>query len=107
MRITKVALFNRSSKPVESLKLGWYLTTARDKNTVLKHGQTPFITPSGGLPLNVEREIEFNVFSFGKVARLLAKNGALNGDFRVQVVVDEIRYEDGSTWTREEKRQTL
>jgi hypothetical protein len=102
IRVTKVGLFNRSSKQVESVRLGWYLTTAQDKTTILKHGQTPFITPSGGLPLNIEREIEFNVFSFGKVARLLAKDGMLNGEFRVQVVVDEIRYEDGSMWSRQE-----
>jgi hypothetical protein len=101
IRVTKVGLFNRSSKQVESVRLGWYLTTAQDTNTVLKHGQTPFITPSGSLPLNVEREIEFNVFSFGRVARLITKNGVLNGEFRVQIVVDDIRYEDGTTWTRE------
>lgn len=102
LRVTKVGLSNRSSKPITAVSLSWYLTTADDTKTILKQGQTPLITPSGGLPEGAEREIEFPVFSFAKVARTLVRNGELNGNFRVQVAVREVQYEDGSSWTRDE-----
>jgi hypothetical protein len=102
LKITKVGVYNRSSKPITAVRFGWYLTTRQDTHTILKQGQSPLIMPSGGLPMNVEREIEFPIVSFGRVARSLVGSGELKGDFRIQVVANEIQYEDGSTWTREE-----
>lgn len=92
-------LENNSGKTVSAVKLEWYLTTEQDRSAVLQQGQTPFIAPSGTLPPGKYRELKFPIVSFANIYRPLLKNNVLAGDYRIEIAVAEIQYEDGSTWT--------
>lgn len=96
---TRVMLENNSSKTVSAVKLEWYLMTDQDRSTVLQQGQTPFVTPSGTLPPGKARELKFPIVSFAKIYQPLLKNNVLAGDYRIEIAIAEIQYEDGSTWT--------
>lgn len=91
--IVGVGLRNRSAKPVTAVKLRWVLTNSQDSSVQIQ-GETDFLELAGGLPAHAKRKVEFPVFSFARSVRELAKNGALSGDFRVDVAVSEVRYED-------------
>lgn len=96
---TRVMLENNSSKTVSAVKLEWHLMEEQDRSTVLQQGQTPFVTPSGTLPPGKSRELKFPIVSFAKIHQPLMKNNVLAGDYRIEIAVAEIQYEDGSTWT--------
>jgi hypothetical protein len=104
--ITEVGFENRSSKVVAAVKLGWYLTTELDRDTILQQGQTPLLGFRGGFAADTKRALRFPVVSFAKVYKPLLRGGVLKGNYRIEVVADEVRYDDGSSWTRTEKRQT-
>ena len=53
--------------------------------------------PKGGTQL-----IDFPIANFSSVIQPLVKAGSLTGDYRVEVLVSEVVYEDGSTWARSE-----
>lgn len=99
LTVTKVALHNLSSKPVSAVKLNWYLSTEADPGSILLSGQTPLVALSGGLPVDGRRVLEFPVVSFAKICKSLMKGESLTGDFRMEVEVGEILYEDGSSQT--------
>lgn len=99
LTVTKVALHNLSSKPVSAVKLNWHLSTEEDPGSILLSGQTPLVALSGGLPVGERRVLEFPVVSFAKICKSLMKGESLRGDFRMEVEVGEILYEDGSSQT--------
>jgi hypothetical protein len=87
-KITKVALRNRSDKSVIAVKLGWRLFHYDSPKNTLMSGESPFL----GVPLNVKerRVVEFPLVSFAKVSKSLLKNGRVDGDFKIEVVVTNV-----------------
>jgi len=96
---TSVMLMNNSSKTVSAVKLEWYLATEQDRGAILQQGQTPLIAPSGSIPPDKYRQIYYPIVNFYKLSRPLVKKNTLEGDFRLDIAVAEVQYEDGSTWT--------
>lgn len=96
--VTTVMLENESAKVVSAVKLEWYLTTDQERATILQQGQTPLIAPSGALAPGKYKELKFPVVSFARVSQPLLKKDTLTGDFRIEIAVAEIQYEDGSSW---------
>ena len=105
LTVKQVRLFNISSKPASAIRLGWYLRTMQDESAVLRQGETPLIATTGKLPANGKQTMNFAVVSFSE----LLKDGQLNGDYKIEVAVKEILFEDGFTWTdnAEQARQTV
>lgn len=103
--ITEAGFENRSSRSVAAVKLGWYLTTELDRDVILQQGQTPLLGFRGGFVADTRRVLKFPVVSFAAVHKPLLREGLLKGNYRIEVVVDEVRYNDGSSWMRTEKRQ--
>jgi hypothetical protein len=97
--VSRIMLENNSTKTVSAVKLEWYLMTEQDRSVVLQQGQTPFVAPSGALPPGKYKELEFPIVSFAKIYQPLLKNNVLAGDYRIEVGVAEIQYDDGSSWT--------
>jgi hypothetical protein len=67
---------------------------------VLLQGQTPLLGLRNILLPDNQMIVVFPVTSLAKIHRPLLKNGALNGNFSIEVMVSEIHYEDGSTWAK-------
>lgn len=105
--ITKVLLKNQTSKAVTSVRLTWFLSSQQNPENTLTQGDTPLIALSGGIPENSEREIEFPIISLAKAAKPLLKDDSLSGDFRIEVVVSHIIFQDDSAWTRSENRRLV
>lgn len=103
--VTKVSLDNQSGKNVKAVRLSWYLTIEGNPTSILLQGQTPLITRDGTFPAGSHLTIRYPVLAFASIYKPLVKNGALNGEFRIDILVSEILYEDGSTWTRAESSQ--
>ena len=97
LTVADVGLKNTSSKPVAGVKLSWFLSTEQDPDSVLLSGETPLVAISGGIPAGKRRLLTFPVTSFAKIHRPLLHGMTLSGDFRMEVAVSEILYEDGST----------
>ena len=104
--VTGVGLVNRSGNPVSAVRLSWYLSTEEAPNSVLLHGQTPLVAPSGGFPAGAKYQMEFPVVSFAKIYKPLLKEGVLRGNFRIEIGVTEIVYEDGSVWAGSQAGQS-
>ncbi len=96
-KITKVALRNRSDKAVIAVKLGWRLFNYDSPKNTLMSGESPFL----GVPLNVKerRVVEFPLVSFAKVSKSLLKNGRIDGDFKIEVVVTNVLFGDNEEKT--------
>ncbi|MBV9209863.1 MAG: hypothetical protein JOZ52_04505 [Acidobacteria bacterium] len=104
--VTKVGLENLTKSNVAAVKLTWRLSSEQAPDRALSQGQTPFITRDGGLPAGSSLVLRFPVVSFAKIYRPLMRNGTLDGEFRIDLSVSEILYEDGSKWANNDSSQT-
>lgn len=98
--VTKIKVKNNATKSVASMMIGWYLINEDDKeSTILLSGKTQPIEIPQGLPVGGIREIQQPIMSFARVHRPLLRGGVLTGNFRIDVMVSDAVYEDGTTWT--------
>jgi hypothetical protein len=102
LEITKIGLWNRTSKPVVSVKLQWMLTTEEDQNTPLIQGETQHIYFEKPFKEKSTKEIKPPVPSFAQVSRSMVSSATnkLEGNYRLDLAVCEANFEDGSTWVR-------
>lgn len=103
--VTKVGLENQSTQNVTAIKLTWRLSTEQNPGNVLLQGQTPFVTRDGGFPAGSNLRLRFPVVAFAKIFRPLVKSDALEGEFRIDILVSEVLYDDGSKWTNDGSKQ--
>lgn len=102
-KVDTVGLKNTSGKEVSAVVLRWYVTSGESGDEVLLHGDTNSLTLGNGLPAGKSQYFDFPIVSFGRISKQLLKAGALQGDFRIEVAVSQILYEDGSTWEGDPK----
>lgn len=103
--VTKVGLDNQSQANVAAIKLTWQLSSEQNAGKVLLQGQTPYITRDGGLPAGSSLVLRFPVVAFAKIYQPLVRNAALDGNFRIDILVSEILFEDGSKWAKSDSSQ--
>lgn len=103
--VTKVGLENQSKENVAAVKLTWRVSTEQAPDKVLLQGQTPYITRDGGLPAGSNLVLRFPVVTFAKIYHPLVRNSTLEGEFRIDISVSEILFEDGSKWAKSEVSQ--
>ena len=98
-----VGLQNRASKPVSGVKLAWSLSTEESSEAILQRGETSIIDLDSTFQSRGTHILDFTtvpVVAFDKIHKPFVKNGILTGQFRIDVVVSEVVYTDGSTWKR-------
>jgi hypothetical protein len=93
-----VGLRNRSSKPVNAVRIGWYVSTEGGPGRILTKGETPLLSLPATLRSEESLQFDLPPVSLAKILKPAAKSNTLRGDFSVQVAVTELVYEDGSTW---------
>lgn len=96
LTIGNVSLFNRSEQDVKEVKLHWYLKEKSQKNN-LAEGDTDFFDVT--LPAGARLAIDYPIVSFENLSKTLTSDGVLNGDYRLEVVVAALSFNDGSKWT--------
>lgn len=102
--VTKVTLENRTSQYVEQVKFRWQISEEEDPSTTLLQGTTPRVDVQ--LSPGVERTLEYTVVTFAKIYKPLLREGVLKGKYRMEIMVGEVVYLDGSIWEWEELSDT-
>jgi hypothetical protein len=96
--VTRVSLRNKeTSKTVTALKLKWFVSDDKGTGSVLQQGETPLV--AARLAPSDKQFLSFPVVAFENIYKSLMKGNTLSGDFRIQIAVSAITYEDGTTWT--------
>lgn len=90
-----VELRNRSSKAVRAVKFSWYLFNKKDLNEVLQTEQTPLVNLDGLAP---HRRLEVNIPLLRPDQISYLRQDTATGEFRLEIAVTEIQYDDGSVW---------
>lgn len=87
-----MGLKNLSEKTVIAVKLGWRLFYEESHETILMSGESPLLGVT--LKIKERREVEFPLVSFAKISKSLLKNGRVDGNFKIDVAVTDILFED-------------
>jgi hypothetical protein len=97
--ITNVAIENRTTQLLTSVKLSWYLSAEGKPEVILQQGKTGLLKlrHAGGIKAGETREVEYPVISFANIYKPLLKEGVLNGKYVIHVAVSEAHFADGST----------
>lgn len=100
LKLTRVTIRNRSTKPVTAVKLKWGLSYEQSQDIFLRNGATDWFDLPKAIPAGEKVTLRFigQSPSFASMTSTLAKNGGLDGDFYFSIGVSEVRYEDGSSW---------
>lgn len=103
LAVTAVRVRNISSKPVIGIRFGWYLSKDAKRNTILKHGETPANLLDRKLATGEGRTMLLPVVSFREIYKPLLRNNQLEGDYRIEVAVIDVVFDDQSRWTPKQK----
>jgi hypothetical protein len=99
VKVKRLEIKNRSAKAVNSVQLKWKIFNLDDPAKVLLEGTTPFVNlwaEANSAKVVVIPTI-YPVYLFNP----LAKDGELNGEFKLMIGVQEAHFEDGSLWRRQ------
>lgn len=101
---TKVGIVNNSNKTVAAVKFKWLLFEGERRDKVLQQGSTPLLALRTVLAPNDKRILLYQVTSLLQVYRPLLRNNVLNGDFEVEILVEEVYFTDDSVWRKGDKQ---
>ena len=100
-KVPEVMLENRGPRPTQAMQLRWAVVGVDDPETILLEGVTPSfeaeVEPFTSALVDTP-EIYFN-----KILKPLRKEDGLNGQFRLLVGVQEVRFSDGTTWQQTQR----
>lgn len=99
-KIKRIELRNRSPKIVNSVQLRWTLAPLDDPEKVLSEGATQFANI--WVEANSSKVVEIPTLYPALLLNSLAKDGVLDGRFKLTIGVQETRFADGSFWRRQE-----
>ena len=107
MRLGCGVLKNRSAKSVSSVVLRWILISSQDRAKIIDHGYTSDTVLANGqtVPITLTiipdsiRRADFSVVDWRVVTQTLTRDGKLSGDYFLCVGVQQVTFEDGSTWS--------
>jgi hypothetical protein len=101
VKIKRLEIKNRSQKVVNSVQLRWAISDYDERDKVLSEGTLPFANIWVGA--NDSEVIEVPTIYPTLLLKTLARNGELNGRFRITIGVEAARFADGSFWSRPEQ----
>lgn len=97
--VNAVRILNISSKPAAGVKLGWTLSKENAQDRILEKGETPLVPIPHGLAVKEDKVLDVPIVSFLDLKKNLKEKS--EGDYRVDVRVTEILFDDGSQWNEE------
>jgi hypothetical protein len=96
--ITSFTVFNNSDKDVKSLRVKWLLYTDENRQKVVMEGKSPLLRFFDNLVAGKGGRIKYSATSLRNFYPSFVGNGKLNGDFLVDLMVDEVKFTDSSGW---------
>lgn len=100
--VSQLEVQNISPKAVTSFRLAWGLASETDPGVVLGQGQSGVLAASSPIPSKYACPITYSTrpfLSFATDSAALAENGQVTGDYVYTVVVSQVTFADGTTWT--------
>lgn len=97
--IVSAVQVNNRSKDIVAMNLIWYLSSEERPGVVLAKGELPLLNVS--IPSGRLQTIDFQPLSFAEIYKRVLKNGTLEGNYRIDVGVATVTFNDGSGWTPE------
>ena len=104
-KIKRIKVTNRTHKIVNSVQLRWTLSPMGDPGKVLSEGATQFANI--WVEADSSKVVEIPTLYPALLLKALAKDGVLDGTFRLTLGVQEARFADGSFWRRQEPASHL
>lgn len=92
LTITEVSLENRSNQDVAAVRIGWKLYDRSQRQTILLSGETADFL-GVALGPGEKRIITFPVVSFAKIYRPLLRGGKLEGQYKIELWVTEVKFD--------------
>ncbi len=99
VKVTDVWLENRSVQDVEAVKIGWKLYERSKPQVILLSGETPQFL-GVALAAGEKRVVTFPVVSFAKIHRPLLRGGKVNGNYRIELWVSDVQFDNGNLATK-------
>lgn len=96
VKVKRLEIKNRSPKAVNSVHLRWKITSLDNPAKVLLEGTIPFV--NFWAEANSSQVIQIPTVYPSLLFKPLAKDGELNGHFRLTIGVQEAYFADGSLW---------
>lgn len=100
--VTKFIVANISEKAVAGIRLRWLVNNNPERTKLLKQDKTPFLRFSKPLLKGESAGFKYSPVSFDKFYKQFVKNGKLNENFEVELMVDGVEFADGSIWKKED-----
>jgi len=98
LAIDAVGIVNLSNKNATAVK--FRVELARSADGTSTRYQSDFISRAGGFPSDRNQvNLDVMLFRFVDVIKPLTENGRLSGEFIANVVVSDVQFDDGTTWT--------
>jgi hypothetical protein len=98
LSVKAVRVKNISTKAVLAVKLAWTLSDERYPKKILREGETSLITMDKTLASQDNRILKVGVVSFLELYKPFLKPSTLEGNFRLEVGVSQVLFEDQSSW---------
>lgn len=98
LTVDAVSVRNNSAKRVMAIKFGWVLSYDDERDKILRRGETPLLPMSNVLNVGEGRFLKSAIVSFADLQKSLVKKGRLDGNYRLEVLVTELLFDDRSTW---------
>jgi hypothetical protein len=101
-KIIASALRNTTAKKVTAVKFGWFIFSCREVEEVLEQGTSDFITVD--LDALQTRQVQIPVVNVDEIPFFRNQR---KEQYRMEVAVTEVRYDDGSIWQGAELPQKI
>lgn len=95
-KIKRVQVTNKTSLTVVSVQVRVEVVTYDEQDKILLEAVLPFVNVS--IAPNDTQVVEIQTLYGPRLLKALAKGGELNGDFRIRISMEAVRFEDGSFW---------
>ena len=96
--VTSFEVFNNSPKDVKAFRLKWLVYAGDNSQKAIKEGKTPYVRLFNKLVSGKGGKIKYSAISLRKFYESFVENGRLDKDFQVDLLVDEVKFTDGSNW---------
>ena len=102
--VLRPVLPDLADETVAAVRFKWLLFEGERRDMVLQQGSTPLLALRTTLASDDKRILLYQVASLLKVYRPLLRNNILNGDFEMEIFVEEVRFTDGSVWRKGDRQ---
>ncbi len=101
-RAERFDIVNISNKSVKAIKVSWLVYQDENRNKIVKQGTTQLLNFRKELLSGQRGFIKFPVVGLNDFYRSFLAENRLNGDFIIDLRVEDVRFSDDSIWQRQD-----